>query len=134
MRLKHYAKKLALSLGILSVFILILIIYQVWAEIGHQTALASPNPLLNVRAGAPPILDLNGPDVGLDYEATFIQGGGPVAIVDSANLTIGDTDSTLLNSATITITNLLDGVAEIVAADTIGTAIGSNYTKSEMKT
>jgi hypothetical protein len=74
-----------------------------------------------------PSVDLNGPDSGTNFAATFTEGGAAVAIV-GANAAIGDVDSANLNSATITITNLLDGTAEILSVDTTDTSITANYT------
>ncbi len=49
-----------------------------------------------------PVLDLNGPAAGLDFAASFTEGGGPVAIVDSAALELVDIDSAQLQNATLT--------------------------------
>jgi hypothetical protein len=73
-----------------------------------------------------PSVDLNGTGAGTGFEATFTEDGAPVAIV-GATAVIGDVDSANLSSATITITNLLDGAAELLAAITTGTAITANY-------
>lgn len=54
-----------------------------------------------------PIVDLDGGVSGTGYAASFTEDGGPVAIVDAANLSLVDVDSTTL-AATVTITNLLD--------------------------
>ena len=62
---------------------------------------------------------------GIDFDTTFT--GSPVAIVDSdASLT--DANSANLAGATITITNLLNGSAEILSANTAGTSISASYT------
>ena len=51
---------------------------------------------------------------------------GPVTIADSdANLS--DLDNANLQSFTVTITNLLNGVSETLLADTTGTSIIANY-------
>ena len=63
----------------------------------------------------PPVVDLNGPAAGIDFAATFTEGGGAVAIVDNANLTVSDVDSANLASATVTLTNLLDAGQETLA-------------------
>lgn len=75
-----------------------------------------------------PILDLNGVSTGIDYSTTFNRGGSAIGIVDSTNLTITDNDSTNLSSATVTISNPLNGAAEVLAANTSGTNISANYT------
>ena len=56
---------------------------------------------------------------------TFTEDGAAVA-VDPA-LSVTDVDDTSLESATVTITNLLDAGAEVLAASTGGTAISANY-------
>ncbi len=50
-----------------------------------------------------------------------------VAIVDSISLTVTDVNNPSLGSATVTITNLLDGGAESLAATTTGTNIITSY-------
>ena len=63
-----------------------------------------------------PVADLNGPVAGIDFgPAAFTEGGAAIAVVDAAQLTITDTDSATLASATLVITNLLDGPAESLA-------------------
>lgn len=74
-----------------------------------------------------PEVDLNGPDTGIDFSTTFTEDAGAVAAVDSAELTVTDTDNTDLESATVTITNLADGASEVLAVDTTGTSITANY-------
>ena len=78
-----------------------------------------------------PVLDLDGtaddPGGDIDFSATFTEGGGAVAIVDAANLTVTDVDSASLASATVTITNLLDAGKETLAANVAGTSITATY-------
>jgi len=73
-----------------------------------------------------PVVDLNGGASGIDYSATFISGGGEVAIVDSTNLTVTD-DGANLTNATVTITNLLDFGNEVLSFDTSGTSLTGSY-------
>lgn len=73
-----------------------------------------------------PEIDLDGAGAGPDYAATFYINRGQVPIV-SANLTVTDRDDATLRSATVRITNLKDGAEEILAADTSGTVITSEY-------
>ncbi|MEQ8383078.1 MAG: hypothetical protein RH949_12010 [Coleofasciculus sp. A1-SPW-01] len=72
-----------------------------------------------------PELDLNGNDTGIDFTTTFT--GSAVSIADTDNLTLTDANSTTLANATVKITNLQDGAAEILAADTSNTNITANY-------
>lgn len=78
-----------------------------------------------------PLLDLNGEQSaavsGIDYRTSFAQGIGAASIVDSTNLSLLDSDSPTLASATITITNLLDGAAEVLETTTAGTNITASY-------
>jgi len=96
---------------------------------GGTPALADAETfVVNVTEGTnqAPEVDLNGPDAGNDANATFTEDGGAVSIVD-ANLTVTDSDSSNLISATVSITNLLDGTDESLSALTTGTAISATY-------
>ena len=77
-----------------------------------------------------PALDLDVDDSsgqsGADFANSWTENGGPVAIAD-ADATLVDVDNANLQSLTITITNLLDGVAESLAADTSGTSVIASY-------
>jgi RHS repeat-associated protein len=63
---------------------------------------------------AAPVLDLNGTAPGTSFATTFTEDRGAIAAV-SMGLTLTDADSTTVTSATITISNLLDGNAESLA-------------------
>ncbi len=72
----------------------------------------------NVAPNSAPGIDLNGNAVdGLDFRTIFTPGGGAVAIVDPANLNVGDGDNNNIASATVRIANAPDGANEILAAD-----------------
>ncbi len=87
---------------------------------------SSTTVTLNV-SNALPVVDLNGGASGIDFgPASFTEGGGAVVIVDSANLTVSDADSTMLASATATITNLLDGSSESLAATPSGAILAGD--------
>ncbi|MGD1805525.1 tandem-95 repeat protein, partial [Dapis sp. BLCC M126] len=80
-----------------------------------------------------PTLDLDGNDdsgtTENNYTTTFIEGGSPVAIGDS-DVNITDVDDTNIESATITLTNRLDGdtVESLSVNGTLPTGItASNY-------
>ena len=94
-----------------------------------QTLLSSLRPTLT---GQPPSLDLNGPADGTDYTAVFANIGNqePVAIVDSAALTISDPDDTMLTTALVTLTNHLDGDDETLYAPPGSSGITSSYNSS----
>ena len=47
--------------------------------------------------------------------------------IADADATLSDVDSTTFSSLTVTITNLLDGTAEVLSADTTGTSILASY-------
>lgn len=72
----------------------------------------------------PPALDLNGGGAGNNYSATFTRGGGAVAVVDSSNLTVTDSDSANMASATVTIANLQNGASEVLA---VNNALASSF-------
>ncbi|WP_445632410.1 Calcium-binding protein [Nostoc sp. DSM 114161] len=78
-----------------------------------------------VYGNAAPILDLNGAGAGINYAATF--SAIPVAVVDTAKLTVTDTNTSTLKQATITITNRQNGTAESLSAKTAGTSISASY-------
>uniref|UniRef100_A0A8J7AE96 FG-GAP repeat protein n=1 Tax=Desmonostoc muscorum LEGE 12446 TaxID=1828758 RepID=A0A8J7AE96_DESMC len=68
------------------------------------------------------VLDLNGTnESGIGFNTTFT--GTPVSIIDS-DFTLTDNNA-ILTGATITITNLLDGIAESLAATTLGNITAS---------
>ncbi len=87
---------------------------------------SSTTVTLNV-SNALPVADLNGGAAGIDFgPASFTEGGGAVAIVDNANLTVTDADSTQLASATVTITNLADGASESLAVTPSGAILAGD--------
>ena len=73
-----------------------------------------------------PVADLNGGATGLDYTASFNEGGSNTEIVDPA-ATLTDVDDTQLEKLTITITNLLNGSDEILSVNNLPATITSNY-------
>ncbi len=80
------------------------------------------NPINDV-----PVLDLNGPAAGIDFAAAFVEAGGPVAIVDSAALSLTDVDSAQIQSASITLTNLLDAGQETLALNVGASGLVANF-------
>ncbi|MDQ1315358.1 MAG: large repetitive protein, partial [Pseudomonadota bacterium] len=98
-------------------------------------AIEGPNLFFRIdvanSSNSAPALDLNGPAAGIDFPATFIEGGGVVAAVDDIELTVGDPDTLSLASATATLTNLLDAGAETLAVSAAtlspATPITSSY-------
>ena len=77
-----------------------------------------------------PVLDLDADDSSgsgaADFATTFTEGLGAVTIAD-ADASVSDVDSANLTSLTVTITNLLDGANEVLAANTGGTSITASY-------
>ena len=73
-----------------------------------------------------PVVDLDADnssgESGGDFAATWTEGLGPIAIAD-ADAVLSDVDSPTLTSLTISISSLMDGVDEILAADVTGTGI-----------
>ncbi len=76
--------------------------------------------------GMAPVIDLNGPDPNFGYATTFTENAGPKSIV-SSSITITDNDSTTLRSASVTLTNPLDGDSEYLEISTAETNITANY-------
>ena len=70
---------------------------------------------------AAPVVDLNGAPAGIDTSAAFTEDSGGAILAPSATVT--DTDTANLASATVTLTNRPDGVAESLSANTAGTSI-----------
>jgi hypothetical protein len=81
---------------------------------------------LALSGNAPPLVDLNGADAGLNFATTFTEKGGAIAIV-SSELMVSDANSTTLSEATVTIANLQDGMAESLTAQVSGTPITASY-------
>jgi len=78
-----------------------------------------------------PTLDLDANDssgqTGADFSTNFVDGGGPVAIVDT-DASLFDADDTILQSLTVVITDLQDGAGnEVLTANTAGTNIIASY-------
>jgi VCBS repeat-containing protein len=63
---------------------------------------------------------------GANFTTSFTEDGGAVLIAD-ADAALSDVDNANLSSLTVTITNLLDGAAESLTANTAGTGITANY-------
>ena len=77
-----------------------------------DSAGASANDTFDITVlNAAPVLDLNGSALGINLSTTFTEDQGAIALV-SNGLTLTDTDSTIVTSATITLSNPLDGNAE----------------------
>ncbi|WP_161603345.1 Ig-like domain-containing protein [Blastopirellula marina] len=87
---------------------------------------------IEVSLGEPNV-DLNGEDgEGVDFETTYQFGQGPVVVADS-DMTVSDPNNETLMSATVTITNLADGDAEMLSVNTEGTSITAEYAGGELQ-
>ena len=73
-----------------------------------------------------PVADLNGGATGLDYTASFNEGGSNTEIVDPT-ATLTDVDDTALESLTVTITNILNTSEEILSVNNLPATISSTY-------
>jgi hypothetical protein len=97
-------------------------------------AIEGPNLFFRIdvanSSNSAPVLDLNGPAAGIDFQAAFVEGSS-VAVVDDIELIVSDADNINLASATATLTNLLDAGQETLAvsAATLNptTPIASSY-------
>jgi hypothetical protein len=79
-----------------------------------------------------PILDLNGiSTAGVNRFDTYVE-GSTIALAASS-LFIADNDNTTMVSATVTLTNQLDGPEEVLSADTTGTSIAAQYTGNTLQ-
>ncbi len=78
----------------------------------------------------PPVIDLNGDDIDINYIAEFVEGGPPVAIVDNEQLIIADNDNDKLIQIVVKLQNIFDINSEILAINEdalAGTNISSSY-------
>jgi len=89
------------------------------------TSLSATKTVNVTEVNDPPNLDLNGVVSGTDTTTSFTEGGGAVTVAASA--VVGDVDNNMLASATVTLTNQPDGVAEELGFDTTGTDILGLY-------
>ena len=109
---------------------------------GYETLTVTTNDLGNTGSGGAqqdvdtvaisvgnpnaPVIDLNGSNAGgNDFATTWTEGGGTILLADTDS-TVTDADENL-TGMTVTITNLLDGTAEVLAANTSGTSITAVY-------
>uniref|UniRef100_UPI00356924D7 Ig-like domain-containing protein n=1 Tax=Stieleria sp. TaxID=2795976 RepID=UPI00356924D7 len=85
--------------------------------------------LTSVNAAPTIDLDANNSSgaTGADFDTTFTEGGGPVAIADSADAVLADIDSPNLPQLSVVISNMFDGASESLSADTSGTSITATY-------
>ncbi|MCA9036957.1 MAG: hypothetical protein KDA91_17600, partial [Planctomycetaceae bacterium] len=103
-----------------------------WEFISSENSNVTLRPYLTIAylPPQPAAIDLDANDssgaTGTAFNGSFTENGGPVLIADS-DATLTDSDSTHLNSMTVTISNLLDGAAESLAANTTGTSITASY-------
>jgi hypothetical protein len=72
--------------------------------------------LSDLLGSVAPVADLNGAATGTGFAANFAGGGGAVSVVDAANLTAVDPDSTIV-SATLQLLYPEDGAAESISVD-----------------
>ena len=96
------------------------------ANDGANTSNTAVTQVLINSVNDPPILDLDASTGGSNFLASFAEDGGAVTIANN-DAFITDIDSTTLSSLTISITNLLDGAAEVLDANVGGTSIAKSY-------
>lgn len=94
--------------------------------LGNAAAAVTGRPAR--AAGTLPQIDLNGSQQpGIDFHTTYTENIGFQSIVDTTSLTISDTDSIHLTSATITLAQLPNGSDEALKVDTSGTTLVASY-------
>ncbi|MGZ5526497.1 MAG: DUF4347 domain-containing protein [Methylomonas sp.] len=92
-----------------------------------------PQLLVTYTAPTPPSIDLDVNNssgaTGVNYTTSFTEGGPAVKIADIDVIVTAGSNSVSpnLSGMTITISNLLDGAAESLAATTSGTSITASY-------
>lgn len=77
---------------------------------GEAISTPATATVLVVSVNDPPTLSFQ------PSEAVFTEGGPPVALVQAGSVLVADVDDPTLTSLTVTITNALDGTAEIINA------------------
>ncbi|MEZ5658212.1 MAG: cadherin domain-containing protein [Burkholderiaceae bacterium] len=90
------------------------------SELAANLQIATPAPVLNLDP------DDSGGAGGGDFAVSFTEGGGPVPVAD-ADASAIDPDSSNLSAISVSISNLQDGAAESLAANTAGTSITASY-------
>jgi VCBS repeat-containing protein len=90
------------------------------SEFGANQAIIAPTPILDLDA------DDSSGQTGADFIANYVEDGNPVNIADTDAIA-WDPDTSSLNRLIVTITNLIDGADEILAADTSGTPLFTSY-------
>lgn len=87
--------------------------------------------LIDVRVGRP-VIDANGEEQeGVDYDAVFQVGHGPVSVV-AGDLTVSDDNNATLQSAEVRLTNPLDGENETLNVNVEGTNITATYSEGSI--
>jgi Ca2+-binding RTX toxin-like protein len=77
-------------------------------------------------AGVPPVLDLNGTNAGVDFSSTYVMTGPAVSII-APSATLTDPNRTVMTSAQVVISNLIDWQHEELLVNTQGTGISATY-------
>lgn len=102
-----------------------------WTQIAPVTLSGKPFRVYTQGAASlavenpPPAIDLNGDnDSGINFQAAFVEDQPGVAIVDTDLTAV---DETSLASATVTITNLMNGADETLAVTVGASGLTSNY-------
>ncbi|WP_293144176.1 DUF4347 domain-containing protein, partial [Okeania sp. SIO3I5] len=100
--------------------------YGFAASTGGSTNFHEVSNLVIQTIEDPPQIDLDSstPLPDADYSTTFTEGGGAVAIASVNDITDGDGDN--MASATITLTNILDGTDESLSLNTSATTVASD--------
>ena len=103
-----------------------------WTFHSSEFATVALRPYLTVAFTSPQSADIdldanNSSGVsGSGYTRSWTENAGAVAIAD-IDATVSDADSSNLQSMSVSISNLQDGAAELLAANTSGTSITASY-------
>lgn len=90
------------------------------SEFGANRIIVAPLPVIDLDP------DDSGGQTGADFIASYVEDGSPVNVAEADAIAF-DTDTSSLSRMTVTITNLIDGVHEILTADTSGTSLNASY-------
>lgn len=80
----------------------------------------------------PPVLDLNGLASGINHTAAFVEDFGAVSVI-SPTATLLDPDSTQIMSATVRLTNAVDGGSEVLSGTSFGSVTVTNVSNGVLR-
>ncbi len=99
------------------------------ANDGAKASDPATTQLTVVPVNTAPVVHLNGTDTS-PYATTFTEDGGPVAVANASAATLTDPDHASLTQLVVTITDIEDASAELLAVDNLPASLSSSYDPS----